>query len=143
MLAGERCQNFRDHEQINRLVILTRRRGAWPAKAFRGSFEAYFRILFPIIGLEESLPAHSELTRNNASLSRMLSQTRNQVRSVMEIPGKFRSRLKRSEPAKINLDKAIGLRFLWIFVRESIVSLKHFSFHRLLLENLKNIFVIS
>lgn len=66
-----------------------------------------------------------ELTRNNAS--RMLCQARNQVRRpVMEIPGKFLSRLYRSTYPKINLDKAIGSAFFSSF--ESLLDHSYFSF---------------
>ena len=132
-------ENSRDREQINRLVILTR---SWPARSrearplfslslsfvrsFVRSSLRTFEFYSPLLAGGKFCPGFGgELTRNNAS--RMLCQARNQVRRpVMEIPGKFLSRLYRSTYPKINLDKAIGSAFFSSF--ESLLDHSYFSF---------------
>lgn len=132
-------ENSRDREQINRLVILTR---SWPARSrearplfslslsfvrsFVRSSLRTFEFYSPLLAGGKFCPGFGgELTRNNAS--RMLCQARNQVRRpVMEIPGKFLSRLYRSTYPKINLDKAIGSAFFSSF--ESLLDDSYFSF---------------
>lgn len=128
-------ENSRDREQINRLVILTR---SWPRRLEVEKLIlslSLSRLFVLRCALSNSIPPllaggkfcpgfGGELTRNNASsASRMLCQARNQVRPVMEIPGKFLSRLY----PKINLDKAIGSTSFRSIISFQFCLLRNFS----------------